>query len=124
MSRAPLTVFDGSAIDEMLASVDNDLLDSSEDALLEYPKNDPLTAKEIRLFDLGMADLFAEEAADRKHRMVAAALNRIFEWTMIVFIMTVSICSGVLWQVYSPWLFGLLRWHQSRGWPWLWQWLL
>jgi len=121
MSRAPLTIFNGSATDEMLAREENDLVDSSEDALLEYPKSDPLTAEEIGLFDLGMAEFFAKEEAKHKQPMVAAVLNRIFEWTMILFILTVSICSGVLWQAYSPWLFALLRWHQSRGWPWLWQ---
>jgi len=124
MSRPLLTVFDGSAIDEMLAREENDLLDSSEDALLEYPEGKPLTAEEIRLFDLGIADLFPEEAAERKRRMVAAVLERMFEWTMISFILTAGICSGVLWHVYSPWLLALLRWHHSRGWSWLWQWLL
>ncbi len=79
MSRAPLTVFNGSAIDEMLAREENDLVDSSEDALLEYPKSDRLTAEEIGLFDLGMAELFAEEEAKHKQPMVAAVLNRIFE---------------------------------------------
>ena len=112
MTRPIVTVFDGSAIDELLSR--------KKGSLLECAGDEPPTADRTGLLDLGTEHLFAEEQPNVEPTAIEYAKN----WLLIVVMMASGSGSGVLWHVYSPQVWEILRRWQHWIWPRLCLWLL